>query len=317
MFRKFVIVFFIAAALTANGQIVPEARLDTDAMLIGDHVGMTMKVSIPAGTQVAWPAIPDTILDNLRVIRRSAIDSTTSKDKKTLTLTQTLVLTSFDSGIYTIPPILFRFRKPPDTTVMNAETRYMELAVHTVAVDTTKAIKPIKGPMKAPWTFRDIFPWVLAAILAGLLVWFTVYYIRKRRKAEPLIRLKPRVQLLPHEIALTELEKLRIKKLWQEGKVKEYHSELTDIIRKYLEGRFRFNALESTTGEIMDELGRFREVVGEQNEKLREMLSLADLVKFAKAQPLPEENERGLEDAILFVRETMVRPEPEPITKTE
>jgi len=171
-----------------------------------------------------------------------------------LTLHQTVRITSFDSGMYTIPPIRFYFRELPDTTLHFSQTESLILNVHTVKVDTTQAIKPIKGPMKIPITFRELLPWIVLVILLALIVWFVIYYLKKRKKAEPIFQLKPRIILQPYEIALAELEKLRAKKLWQSGKIKEYHTEVTEIIRRYVEDRFRIMALESTTGEIIVDL---------------------------------------------------------------
>ena len=108
------------------------------------------------------------------------------------------------------------------------------LAVHTVKVDTTQAIKPIKGPLNVPITFKEVLPFILATLIVIGMIISLVWYLKKRKKQEPVFRLKPRVVLQPHEKALQELEKLRVKKLWQEGKIKEYHSELTEILRKYI-----------------------------------------------------------------------------------
>lgn len=293
-----------------------DAKLDTNAMLIGDHVGMTLRFTLPARDKVRWPVF-DTILGNIQVIGRSKVDTAYSPDRQQVTLSQKVVITSYDSGFYSIPPIRFYYRQPPDTAEHFELGPTLLLAVHTVKVDTTLAIKPIKGIMKVPLTFRELLPWILGAILAAALVYFVIYFIRKRKKAEPLIRLKPRVQLQPHETALAALEKLRTKKLWQSGKIKEYHTELTDIIRVYIEGQFSAKAMESTSSEILEELSAHREIPAPSTEKLGRLLLTADLVKFAKATPVPDENEVCLDYAIEFVRNTIFRPEPEKSGKTE
>ncbi|TSA28407.1 MAG: hypothetical protein D4R67_03910 [Bacteroidetes bacterium] len=288
---------------------VATAALDTNNMLIGDQVGLTLQFTGPAGVQVLWPSIPDTVLGKIDVLLRDRIDTTLSETGTTTTLTQRLLLTSFDTGFYVIPPIPFYFRELPDTTIRVAETRHHFLAVHTLAVDTTKPIKPIKGPHRAPITFREILPWILIGLAAAGIIAFIVYYLIKRRKKEPVFRFRQRVQLKPHEIALQEMEKLRIKKLWQQGKIKEYYSELTEIVRRYIEDRFLVPALESTSAEILHDLLELPEISREVWDQLGKLLMLADMVKFAKEKPLPEQNEESLERGIQFVNQTAINEE--------
>jgi hypothetical protein len=280
------------------------AKLDTNAMLIGDHVGLTLQYTGPAKSQVLWPFIPDTILGSITVIGRGNIDTAYAADKKSVTYTQQLNITCYDSGFYTIPSIAFKHRVLPDTSGIVSTTTMMLLAVHTVKVDTTQAIKPIIGPLKVPISFREMLPWILAALALVLLILGVIWYFRKRRKQEPVFRLKPKVVLLPHELALQEIEKLRVKKLWQAGRVKEYHSELTEILRRYIEDRYQVPALEQTTAEITGALMSGSLCPHQALDKLVSLLVLADMVKFAKVQPLAMENEKSLNDGIEFVHET-------------
>ena len=301
----FIIILMIAVSVNGFAQdIHATSRLDTTAILIGDQVNLNLQVTCPPTTRIAWPKIPDTILKTIQVIGRTKIDSSLSADKKTLILRQKLLLTSFDSGFYTIPPIRFLYREMPDTTTHMVQTSLCLLNVHTVSVDTTKVIKPIKGPLKVPLTFREMLPWLLAGVLVILIVLGVIYYLRKRKKAEPVFTLRPKIQVPPHELALTELEKLRVKKLWQSGRIKEYHSELTDILRKYLEEMFGIMAPEMTSDEILDSLRGRRAVQDDPIRKLTYILTMADLAKFAKMQPLPMENDTSMEHAVVFVRET-------------
>jgi len=282
-------------------------RLDTNAMLIGDQVKMHIGISVPAKSLVTWPMIGDTILGHIRVLNRSKIDSAVSPDRKILKLDQTFILTTFDSGFYAIPPIRFFIQQPPDTTKIARQSEPLFLNVHTVHVDTTLAIKPIKGPIKIPISFREMLPWIIAGIIIIGLIGFILYWLKKRKKAEPLFRLTPKITLLPHETALAELEKLGKKKLWQSGKIKEYHTELTEIVRKYIEERFGIMAMEMTSDEIMDSLNERAGISKATLDKLVQIFTLADLVKFAKAQPLPSDHELSFDHAITFVKDTILR----------
>ncbi len=283
-------------------QTFVSARLDTSAMLIGDHVGLTITFTGPANAQVMWPIIPDTLLGNIQVIGRGKIDTTVTGNQQTLQ--QFLNLTCFDSGFYTIPRIPIKYRISPDTSLLSAHSSLLTLMVHTLKVDTTLAIKPIKGPMKVPLTFREILPWLLLGLGIILLLTGVIWYLKKRKKHEPIFQLRPRVKLLPHEMALQELEKLRIKKLWQNGRVKEYYTELTDILRIYIESRFLVPAMEQTSAEILHALSDHPEIPRMQWDNLGSVLMLADMVKFAKAQPSHTENDGSLETAIGFVTDT-------------
>ena len=305
LIRFYIAIISISVFSVSYGQeVVVSARLDTNAMLIGDHVGLTLKYTGPAKSQVLWPFMPDTILGSITVIGRGKIDTSFTADKKSVTFSQQLNLTSYDSGFYTIPSIPFRYRILPDTSGITTSTSMMLLAVHTVKVDTTQAIKPIIGPMKVPISFREMLPWILAVLAVALLIIGGIWYYNKRRKKEPIFNLKPKVVLLPHELALQEIEKLRVKKLWQAGKVKEYHSELTEILRKYIEDRFQVPALEQTSAEIIDSLKNNVGCQPQALDRLGSLLILADMVKFAKVQPSPVENEKSLSDGIEFVYET-------------
>jgi hypothetical protein len=303
LIKNIILLLSIIASSQAIGQNVSvTAKLDTGAMLIGDHVGLTISFTGPAKAQVLWPFIPDTILGNIQVIGRGKIDTAFSTDKLTATYKQFLNLTCYDSGFYNIPSIPFRFRNLPDTNQNMALSDQLMLAVHTLPVDTTKAIKPIKGIMKIPISFREMLPWILAGLALVAIILGVIWYIRKRRKNEPVFRLKPRVVLSPQEKALQELEKLRVKKLWQSGKLKEYYTELTDILRVYIEDNFRVPAMEQTTSEIMDTLAALNEINQEPLSMLNQILSLADMVKFARGHPLPSENDQSLELGISFIQ---------------
>jgi len=300
---KYIILFILMVPvirLDAQEPVV-SATLDTNHLLIGDQIHLRLSFTGQSGIQVLWPVIPDTFMKNIEVLDLSPLDTVTDPAKQTTTYSQDILLTSFDTGFYIVPSVSFCFRKLPDTTLYSAGTRNHFFAVHTVAVDTTKPIKPIKGPLRAPLTFREVLPWLLLATAGIGFITLLIYYLKKRKKKEPLIRLRPRVVLKPHEIALSELEKLRVKKLWQQGKIKEYFSELTDILRKYIEDSYGFMALESTTREILDGLHGKDEMKNGNLELLGEVLVLADLVKFARERPPAGINEECLEKGIRFV----------------
>jgi hypothetical protein len=224
-------------------------------------------------------------------------------DPNTFVQSRTLYITSFDSGYWAIPP--FKFIINGDTTGIYSDA--LLLSVSTVAVDTTQAIKDIKQPYAISYSWID---WIkdnkllIGLVMLGILILcIVIYFILKSLKNKPPQVVEEAVKIPPHVIALEKLEQLRAGKLWQEGKLKSYYISLTDIIREYIEHRFKIQALEQTTDEI---LTSFRSVAidKESLDRLRQILVLADLVKFAKEHPLPNENELSMDNAFEFVNGT-------------
>lgn len=300
--NNFIILLLVALTENVFSQnVIATAKLDSNKILIGDQIKLKVQLIYPAKTTISWPDLKDTLTKNIEIIQKSKID-TLSKDNKKFTLGQTLTITSFDSGSFYIPQISFKYKNPGDTGYFEALTDSLLLNVNTIAVDTTKAIKDIKGPLSVPWTFMEILPYLIGIVLLAAIIWFVIYYIRKRRRGEALIDFsKPK--LPPHEEALKALEALRNKKLWQNNKVKDYYTELTEIIRTYIEKRFGIHAMEMTTDEIMTSFGVI-DIANNTKMRLSQMFVLADLVKFAKAHPLPNEHGLSLDNAFEFVKET-------------
>jgi len=281
------------------------AKLDsTNNIIIGDQVKLKLQATCPSGTILMWPAIKDTIIKQIEVAGRSKIDTVFSADKKSITLSQTYTITSFDSGSYKIPAFEFNYRFLKDSNNYSALTNELLLNVNTVQVDTTKTIKDIKAPLKAPLMFKELLPYIGIGIAIIAIILLIIYYIRKKRKSEPLIKLKPARVIPAHEIALQALQKLKDDKLWQNNKVKLYYIELTDILRKYIEGRFEVEAMEMTTDEIAA-IFKSIDIDDELKRKLKYILVLADLVKFAKAQPIANEHDICFGNAFDFVNGTI------------
>ena len=293
-----------AWAIHAGGQMVTATTtLDTNSIMIGDQIGMHLELSVPQNSTVYWPDfIGDTVASKVEILERSVVDTVLSKDDF-ISYHQRLLITCFDSGLYVIRPIPFKFMREHDTTEYYLQTEPLFLKVVSPETDPEAGLQPIKPPIHAPVTLAEILPWAIGILILLGLTALILYIIRKKKRQEPVFQFKPKPQLPPYTLALQDLETLRKKKLWQSGKVKMYYTELTDIIRLYIEKRYQINALEMTTDEIIRGLknagisnGYFR--------KLGDSLLLADLVKFAKAQPLPVENDASINNCIGFVNET-------------
>ena len=293
--------FFVFAENIFSQNVIATAKLDSNKILVGDQIKLKVSLTYPVKTAITWPLLKDSLSSKIEIVDKSKID-TLSKDASNFTLSQTYTITSFDSGGFYVPQITFKYKNQGDTSYFEALTDSLLLNVTTLPVDTTKAIRDIKGPMSVPWTFMEILPYIIGAIFLAALVWFVIWYRKKRKKGESILGFaKPKIPA--HEQALLALEALKNKKLWHNNKVKEYYTELTEIIRTYIENRYSVLAMEMTTGEITTALQPFG-IDNSLMKKTREMLVLADLVKFAKANPLPDEHDRCLDTAFEFVRTT-------------
>ncbi|MFB6306056.1 MAG: hypothetical protein ABEH43_03560, partial [Flavobacteriales bacterium] len=197
------------------------------------------------------------------------------------------VITSFDSGYHPIPP--FKFIVNGDTVKSQAKL----LRVNSVDVDTSKSIRKIKDIYSFPFSFTEWFTgnWEWFAGFLGLVavVVLIMYIIKKRNQKEEEVEEEPVTPA--HEIALKRLDRLLEKKLWQNGMIKDYHAEISELVREYLENRFQINALEQTTNEIMPKL-RYCDISSRDFERVGYVLRLTDMVKFAKERPLADENEK-------------------------
>lgn len=284
-------------------EVEVDAKIDSTNILIGDQADLSLKIIQPDSLNILFPVFTDTIKRNIEIINQTARD-TLLLDNNMIEITKKYKITCFDSGSYHIPPFIFTHKG--DSLISNWATQPLFLNVSRVNIapaDSSEVVFDIKLPDKMPLTLAEILPWLLGAILAGLLIFFVAIFISKRKKKEPVFKRKE-PEKPPHVIALRELDNLKEKRLWQKGKIKLYYSELTYVIRKYIERRYQINALEQTSNEIIESLEKSGFRNNKQSENLKSILFLADMVKFAKVNPLPGENETALLNSYVFINET-------------
>lgn len=293
-----------------------QARLDTNIILIGDQVKLNLEVNQPSGFQLVFPMLHDTIVDKVEVLEDLGRDTIASENPDQILIRHQYLITSFDSGIYVFPPFEFTFQSYIDSSLDTITTPPTYMGVMTMALDTANpdAIADIKPPIKAPISFKEILPYALIGYFILFIISFLVYYFEKRKKNEPLFSRKPKPKEPAHIIAYRDLNKLKRDKLWQKNLIKKYHSDLTEIVRVYIEDRFLIPAMEQTSDEILDSFKKSQIIDSLLFDALRELLKLADLVKFAKAIPLADENEKCIKDAYMFIdrtKQVLITPEEE------
>ncbi len=283
-------------------QVEVRASLDSNLILIGAQTNLRLEVFKPEGLSVVFPPVLDTLARNVEVIDVTPVDSVKTEQGK-VRLTRNYTITSFDSGYHQIPPlpILALGQNEQYDTFY---TQPLGIDTWLVPVDTSLAIKPIKGPENIPLSFREVLPWILGILLVVALAAGGYFYLKKRKQRPAPEAKPPKPQEPPYVIALRELDQLKNDKLWQAGKVKDHHARLSEIMRKYIESRFQIPALEHTNDEIFSAFQHSGLVDKVPYESLRQMLFLADLVKFAKGKPQPSDNHRSMEQAYEFVEQT-------------
>jgi len=280
----------ITLLLISNFAFGQTAKLDTNSILIGEHT--TFSISNTISETEVWPTYEEFLVEGIEIIKQGKLDTNEN------IISQNFIITAWDSGSYYIPPISFS---------ENSKTEGLLLNVQTITLEEGAELKDIKQPMEAPIGWSDIWPWLVSILLFALIVFFLKKYVFNKKEY---VKSEKQKVIIPADIiALKELITLETAKIWQEGKIKEYHSSLSEIVRRYTEERFQFIALELTTDEIIDELKS--KLNQEQIQNLKTLLQRADLAKFAKSKPIESENTESMLLAKNFVNNTKQKKENE------
>lgn len=295
--------FVLQVQLAQAQQIQARAVLDSTNILIGDQANLRLELSQPNNLDIEFPVIGDSLSASVEVIAQSPLDTFELDEENQIRIIQNLTITSFDSGQQIVPPFYFRLKY--DNLYDSIETLPASFFVHSMPLDTTKGPVDIKKPYGAPVTLKEVTPYILGVILIGALIFFLFYYIQRRRKNKPLFVKPPKPKEPAHIIALRELDRIKDEKLWQTEHLKDYYSMVSDTLRTYIEDRFNIQAMEYTTEETIQAFERQKELLsGKSLEELKSILSLSDLVKFAKYTPLPDDHNLTLMNAYFFVNQT-------------
>ena len=280
--------------------IIVSASIDSTMLMIGDQTDLHLQVTQEAQQQVEWPVFGEALQDGIEIVDRTIVDTTTLADGR-VQLNQYLTLTSFKDSLFSIEPIAI---------VSGNDTFWTEpMALNVIQpfeVDSSLAITDIKDIEKAPIWWWGIIRWILLGLLiAGLGVggYFLWRWLDSKRKPKE-EEVDPELLRPADEVALEKLDEIKAAKIWKDGKVKEYQTDLTDVVREYIGRRFGVQSTEKTSDETLRAMKPL--IDKELFSNLSKMLQLADLVKFAKWHTTPDENEQGLKTAYDFVNETKI-----------
>ena len=300
--------------------VTVDATIDSLQILIGEQAHVKLEVSLDADKRAIFPVIADTLVRGVEVLDVAKPDTQLLNDGRRALITQRYTITSFDSALYYLPPLEVIVDGQP------YRSKALALKVYSPQVpldpENPESFFPPKTVMDPPFAWEDWYMFIVCVLLLAPFFLLGLYFLKRLRDNKPIIRkVKVEPKLPPHQVAMREIERIKQEKPWQKGQPKEYYTELTDALRTYIKERFHFNALEMTSGEIIEKLL-------ETNDKkaiadLRELFQTADLVKFAKHNPLMNENDANLLSAIDFINETKeqedpnAKPQPTEITVVE
>jgi len=302
------ICIFIATNVQAQ-TISVGAYTDTTDYLVGDFINYEIEVVTRKNIEVITPSLPDS-LTQLELIARAEPVST--EDEKSKTTIYKFIFAGYDSVRAVIPAMTVKYRTADDTSSKKIITDSVVVNIHTVPVSTAEEIKDVKSPITIPYNWKWLLLWAAIAVLIITAGYFS-YKKYKQKKSEQPVE-KKIITIPPHAKALAALENLEKEQLWQKGFIKDYHSRITEIIRNYFEERFDLPAMELTTNETIQHLTGIKEkdIILDITYNF---LSNADLVKFAKFQPLETVNEEMMKQAKEIVHSTI--PQKHVITEQE
>ena len=299
MKRLLLLISLTYVTATALAQVGVEATIDSIQMLIGQQVHVTLTATTPVDATVVFP----TYKSREQLVAGVEVLTVSEEKKETIDggqrLSRIYTLTSFDGNLYYLPPFKVKVNGK------EYQSKSLALKVMEVDVDTTK-MNQFFGPKDVQdnpfqWSDWSLVFWL--SVLLLVLLGVAAYLYVRLRDNKPLIKsFKLVKRLLPHQRAMKEIEQIKADKMVSSENQKEYYTKLTDTLRRYIEERYKFSAMEMTSSEIIERLTQD----GDQKslDVLRQLFTTADLVKFAKYSTLINENDMNLVNAIEFINQT-------------
>ena len=314
MKKLLILIILTTNTLVISAQVSVEARIDSIEMFVGQQVHLTLSAIAKENSKVVFPQFKPTqyITPGVEVLDCKEIESQ-QRDNGFVEKAVVYTLTSFDDTLYYLPPLTVKIDGKP------YQSKSLALKVLTIEVDTTN-VEQFFGPKDVqdnPFQWSEwSLPFWLSVLLLVLLAVCYYFYLRLRDNKPIISHIRIVKRLLPHQKALKEIEQIKAEKMVSSEDSKEYYTKLTDTLRKYMEERYGFNAMEMTSSEIIENLM----ITQDQKalDELRQLFTTADLVKFAKYSTLINENDRNLVNAIEFINQTKLEDMPvEEVVKPE
>jgi len=296
------------ANLSNSGRVSLEARVDKNKIKIGDLVRYSIIVTYDKSVTIRMPELGA----NLGAFEiRDYEDPPPEKRDGEIIQRREYTISTYDIGDYEIPPVTVRYQVANDTTWHELTTEKLKITVESLKPSQAGDIRDIKPPLEIKRDWWIIIRLVSAGIIILLIGLLVFLFYRRHKQGKSLLPHREKPQRPPHERALEELEQLVQQQLLEQGKVKQFYIQISDIIRRYIEGRFFIVAIEMTTSQLI-EMMREAEIEEEHVQLVEDFLMQCDLVKFAKYIPTAAENQQAIDRAFEIVNRTKIILEPEP-----
>lgn len=292
-------------------QTLVDVKIDVADIMIGEQTLLHLTVTTDKDKQVLIPLPGEMLMKGVEVLTIMPPDTTDIKNNR-ITIDYDLLITSFDSSLYLLPPFVAIDGR--DTLYSNQVA--LKVSSPDVDLENPEEYYDIKQVWRPPFVLADYYPLIYGVLFTLFLICVIGYFIqRMKKRPEAAAKADEGPKLPPHEQAFIELKQIREQKLWQQGHSKEYYTAITDTLKKYISARYDTSVLEKTSSEILDVMRD--EEPGRKNihDPLKQILQLADFVKFAKLHPLPDENDITMINANVFVDRTKIveiAPPPDP-----
>jgi hypothetical protein len=289
--------------------LVVSASIDSTTLCIGDQTDMRLTATCEESEKVIFPTLEKELIPGVEIVGKSEVESKKLGDGR-VQYNQSVTITSFTDSLFYINPLAFVTGE--DTVLSNSLSLNV---IQPFEVDSTDiAITDIKNVYRAPIWWWGILRWILLVIVltgAAVGAYYLYLFIQKRRRVNTADdTIIEEVVLRPaDEVALEKLDAISESMIWTRGEVKEYHTQLTDVVREYISRRFDVSSTEKTSDTTLREIRPLLVQYPDLYTQLHSMLTLADYVKFAKFIPSEMENEQSLRSAYHFVRTTAIKNE--------
>lgn len=293
-------IMLTASVLSASAQVSVEAVIDSIQIFVGQQAHVTLTATAKENAKVEFPQFKSTeyITPGVEVLDRKELEQQ-PQDNGFVSRSMVYTMTSFDDTLYYLPPMTVKIDGKP------YKSKSLALKVLTFEVDTLHADQ-FFGPKDVqdnPFQWSDwSLPFWLSVLMLILLAVTYYLYLRLRDNKPIISHIRIVKRLLPHQKAMKEIEQIKADKMVNSENSKEYYTKLTDTLRKYIEERYGFNAMEMTSSEIIERLTSSQDQ--KSLDELRQLFTTADLVKFAKYSTLINENDANLVNAIEFINQT-------------
>lgn len=304
-FRLLLFVLTVFAYHISSQGFTVDAKIDSAQLWIGQQASIHFEITHRNKIRVQSPVFSDVIIPGIELVTQKKVDSLKSPDGL-LVVRESYVITSFEDSLYLVPAFPF---VAGDDTVWSPSLSLKVIqpfVIDTASQQITDIKDVLKPRLSLLYILKKLLPWIAAFWLIIVVTILTVYFIKRKKKKADIIAAFTEP---PYVIALRKLEGIRIDKAWAQGRYKEYYTAITDVLREYIGNIYDLPAMEMTSDEIITHLSFIKNEHSTAYASLRQVLQLADLVKFAKWVPLPEENENSLSWAVMFVNQTKTEEE--------